>query len=122
MFDRFTRTSLGAPLATVITVAVLALVAACGKSPGSDAQAITETRSVGTTYVVHDTTIDATFDATGVVAPIQQATLSTKLIGSVTDVLVHEGDRVERGQELMRIDARELSAQSARARAAIAEA
>jgi membrane fusion protein (multidrug efflux system) len=61
-------------------------------------------------------------NAPGVVAPVAEATLSTKLMGSVTHVLVQEGDRVRAGQTLLRIDARDLSAQRARVEASQAEA
>jgi RND family efflux transporter MFP subunit len=60
--------------------------------------------------------------AAGVVRPVAEATLSTKLMGSVTEVLVHEGDAVRAGQLLLRLDARDLNAQRARAEAAQVEA
>ena len=58
----------------------------------------------------------------GTVGPIAEATLSTKLMGSVTEVLVHEGDMVRAGQPLLRLDARDLNAQGARVEAAQVEA
>lgn len=76
----------------------------------------------GTAHVVRDTVIDATIDAFGVAEPMQQAALSTKLMGTVTAVLVHEGDVVRAGQTLLRIDARELTAKSAQVGASIADA
>ncbi len=76
----------------------------------------------GTAMVVRDTVIDATIAASGVAEPIQQATLSTKLMGTVTAVLVHEGDVVRSGQTLLRIDARDLTAKSAQVGASIADA
>ena len=106
----------------VIGVAVVALAAACGRRPEPKPQVARAKPSDGTTYVVHDTTIDAAFDAAGVAAPIQQATLGTRLMGTVTDVLVREGDRVAAGQQLVRIDARDLSAKAAQVTASIAEA
>ena len=60
--------------------------------------------------------------AAGVVGPMAEATLSTKLMGSVTEVLVQEGDAVRAGQPLLRLDARDLSAQRARVEAAQMEA
>jgi RND family efflux transporter MFP subunit len=60
--------------------------------------------------------------ASGVAGPIAEATLSTKLMGSVTEVLVHEGDAVRAGQLLLRLDARDLNAQHARIEAAQVEA
>lgn len=76
----------------------------------------------GTAVVVRDTVIDATIAASGVAEPMQQATLSTKLMGTVTAVLVHEGDVVRSGQTLLRIDARDLTAKSAQVGASIADA
>jgi RND family efflux transporter MFP subunit len=69
-----------------------------------------------------DTTIQATFDADGVAEPLRQATLSTKLMGTVLTVLVNEGDAVSTGQMLVRIDARELSARQAQVAASVAAA
>jgi RND family efflux transporter MFP subunit len=57
-----------------------------------------------------------------VVDPVAEATLSTKLMGTVIAVLVQEGDVVRGGQPLLRIDARDLNAQRARVEAAQAEA
>jgi len=106
-----------------IGVAVVAFAAACDRrTPEATSQLATPQPSAGATYIVHDTTIDAAFDAAGVAAPIQQATLSTKLMGTVTDVLVSEGDRVTAGQVLVRIDARDLSAKSAQVAASVTEA
>ena len=73
-------------------------------------------------YTAYDTTIEATFDAGGVAAPIRQATLSTRLMGAVTEVHVREGDRVVAGQIMLRIDARDLTARSSQVAATIAEA
>jgi len=107
----------------LIGVALVGSIAACGRRASeSNTELARLDANVGVTYVVHDTTIDATFDAAGVAAPIQQATLSTKLTGTVTAVLVREGDRVAAGHVLVRIDARDLSAKSAQIAASVAEA
>ena len=79
-------------------------------------------RTAGTLVTVNDTVIDATFDASGVAEPFQQATLSTKLMGSVVAVLVREGDVVAAGQPLVRIDARDLAAKEAQVAASVADA
>ena len=121
MPEQWTRASRAARSA-VIGVAVATFAAACGRTPASTTESATVQSVDGATYVVHDTTIDASFDAAGIAAPIQQATLSTKLMGTVTDVLVREGDHVAAGQVLVRIDARDLSARSAQAAASVAEA
>ena len=105
-----------------IGVAAVTLAAACGRTPEPKTPVALAAPSAGEIYTVHDTTIDEAFDAAGVAAPIQQATLSTRLMGTVTDVLVQEGDRVAAGQPLVRIDARDLTAKSAQAAASVAEA
>ena len=103
--------------------AVLALGMACHRTPAPQPNVEHPSMaSASETYTVHDTTVDASFDADGVAAPIQQATLGTRLMGVVTDVLVREGDHVEQGQELVRIDARDLTAKSSQVAASVAEA
>lgn len=76
----------------------------------------------GRVVEVRDTTIPSVLDAPGIAEPVRRATLSTKLTGAVTAVLVHEGERVKQGQILARIDARDLAARRAQVGAAIAEA
>jgi len=78
--------------------------------------------SAAPTYVVHDTLVEAVFSAAGIALPIQQATLSTKLMASVTAVLVKEGDHVTAGQTLVQLDSRDVSAKAAQVAASIAEA
>jgi RND family efflux transporter MFP subunit len=122
MSDQRPDAAVGARFAVIVAAALLAFVSACRPTPEAQTESEVAPASVGSTYVVHDTTIVATLDAGGVAAPIQQATLSTKLSGSVTAVLVREGDRVVAGQVLVKIDARDLSAKSAQLAASVAEA
>jgi RND family efflux transporter MFP subunit len=102
------------------TVGLLAL-AACSSSR-TDTSGETPVRLPGTPYTLKDTTVQAVFDADGVARALQQATLSTKLMGNVVSVLVTEGDAVTAGQPLVRIDARELSARQAQISATITDA
>ena len=99
----------------------LAVASACAAPSRTEGDAAAP-RAAGTVYTVRDTTIQATFDAAGTAEPLQQATLSTKIMGTVTAVLVHEGDVVRARQTLVRIDARELGAKSAQVAASVAEA
>lgn len=71
---------------------------------------------------VKDTVIPSILDATGTAEPVQRATLSTKLMGTVTAVLVREGDRVRRGQPLVTIDQRDIDAKAGQASAAVSAA
>lgn len=99
-----------------------AFAAGCGTPEGVETVPASIQRQPGRVVAVVDTTINAAFDAAGVAEPIAQATLSTKLMGTVTAVLVREGSQVSAGQMLVRIDARDLAARQSQAGAGIAEA
>jgi RND family efflux transporter MFP subunit len=105
-------------LRVIAGTAALMIVAGCSRSTPDVAQ-VAPPRAAGTTYTVRDTTLRATFDASGVAAPLQQATLSTKLMGTVLTVSVHEGNVVSAGQVLIRIDARDLAAREGQVAASI---
>ena len=106
---------------TLTALTTLALAIGCGRAAEPPTQRAAEP-AAGSTFTVAETTIVATFDAAGVAEPIQRATLSTRLMGSVTEVLVREGDRVRAGELLARIDAREVEAKRAQVEAGIAAA
>ena len=76
----------------------------------------------GDVVTIQSTTLRSHFNAAGTAEPITQATLSTKLMGTVVEVYVQEGDLVRRGQPLLRIDARDLAAKAAQVDAGIAQA
>jgi RND family efflux transporter MFP subunit len=113
---------LSMPLQLLGRALLVAGVSACAGTHDEQRPGPAPARVAGTVVTVRDTTLAATFDAAGVAAPLQQATLSTKLLGTVTAVLVQEGDVVAAGQPLVRIDARDLAARTARVDASIAEA
>lgn len=100
------------------TSALLLLAAGCSSST-PDAAPAAPPRIAGTAYTVKDSSILATFDASGIATPVQQSTLSSKLMGTVLTVSVHEGDVVALGQALLRIDARELVAKEGQVAASI---
>jgi RND family efflux transporter MFP subunit len=106
---------------SIIGTTALLVLAGCSSSTPDVAQPAPP-RALGTTYTVTDTTLLATFDASGVAAALRQATLSTKLMGTVLAVAVHEGDVVSSGQALIRLDARDLAAREGQAGASIAGA
>ncbi len=97
-------------------------LAACGGGERGAPAARADAGPRGTLYTVHLTPMAATLEASGTAAPIAEATLATKLMGTVTEVLVHEGDRVRAGQLLLRVDARDLAAKAAQTEAALGEA
>ena len=53
----------------------------------------------------------------GTVATVRRAVLTTRLSGLITFLRVEEGDRVQAGEVLVRVDTRDLSAQLSQARA-----
>jgi HlyD family secretion protein len=57
----------------------------------------------------------------GQIAPLQQSTLSSTQSGTVTAVLVNEGDRVSKGQLLAQLDDSQLRAQLAANQATVAQ-
>jgi RND family efflux transporter MFP subunit len=119
-----TKTSRRVPALLMAGLSAGALVlGACGGEPKRDERAsAVPARVSGTTLTLSDTTIATTFDASGVAEPMQQAMVSTKLMGTVIAVPVHEGDVVRAGQLLAEIDARDLSAKAAQVSASIADA
>jgi len=102
-------------------VPALLLATACGRGEGT-ATAAPAAAFAGPTVAVVDTTLAAVFEASGTALPVADATLSTKLMGAVTAVLVTEGTRVAAGTPLVRLDAADLDAKSAQAAAGIAAA
>ncbi len=103
-------------MACVAMAATIASLAACSKgdqqkkAPALPVSAIAAKRS----------DITQTFSLTGVVAPRQQAVLSSVASGEVQDVYVHLGQHVTAGQPLVRIDSAVLQAQAAQAAAHLA--
>jgi RND family efflux transporter MFP subunit len=96
-------------------------LAACGSPPEREFPPA-PARAEGTPFTVRDSVISAFYEATGVASPMAQSTVATKLMGTVTEVLVREGDRVAAGQPLVRVDSRDLDARQVQAAAGIASA
>lgn len=104
-----------------LAASAVLLLAACSPAIAAD----TETPSAplgGVAVTVVDTTIPTMHTATGVAAPIREATLSTKLMSAVTAVLVTEGAVVRHGQPLLRLDVRDLDAKREQVTANLAAA
>jgi RND family efflux transporter MFP subunit len=114
-------------LLTGLSLGALVL-GACGRSEKTDDLAngartpAATPRLKGTTLTLSDTTMTTTFEASGVAEPMQQAMVSTKLMGTVTAVRVREGDAVRAGQVLVEVDARDLTAKAAQVSASVADA
>jgi RND family efflux transporter MFP subunit len=100
----------------------LGLLPACRREAAPDRLGAAAAPLDGRVIEVRDTTIPAVLEAAGIAAPVQRATLSTKVMGAVTSVHVQEGARVRAGQVLARIDARDIAAKRAQAAAGLADA
>ena len=79
-----------------------------------------ETAGLATT-TVQFREVDLTYPAEGVVEAVNQATVAAQVQGRVEEVRVDVGDRVTRGDVLMRIDEREASQGVAGAAAQVAQ-
>lgn len=102
---------------------LITAIACGGSAPAVEAAATPPGEAIGGQVVpVLDTSVSSTFDAVGTAQPIAEATLSTKLMGSVTAVMVVEGASVASGAPLARIDAADVDAKDAQAAAGIAAA
>jgi RND family efflux transporter MFP subunit len=99
--------------ARVPMIAALIALSACGPDDDHAVERAADTGAVeGAAYRVDEAPRTSYLTVAGVAEAFQEATLSTRLMGSVTAVLVQEGDRVTTGQTLVRLDARELAAKA----------
>lgn len=106
----------------LVPAAGLAAAAACGASEPEHGPALALGEPEGTEFVVAAAERPTMLAASGVAEPYAEATLSTKLMGTVLEVRVREGDAVGAGDVLVRIDARDLEAKAAQASAGLAQA
>jgi RND family efflux transporter MFP subunit len=107
-------------MATILTVMLAVAVAGCG---GNDEPARYQPKTVDVEVVTAArTVIPRIVMATGTIEAENSVEVSTRMMGHVREVLVREGQRVETGQVLVRIDDTDMQARKRQAEAAIAEA
>ena len=98
-----------------------ALIVSCSKKPEA-----TTAKALPLTEVkiekVAAGKIDAFYEATGTVRSKTTSVVSSRIMGSVIAIHVHEGDRVHAGQTLVEIDSRDAIAQLQKAQAGTREA
>lgn len=102
----------------------LTLLAGCGggeKQPAVRAPDATARIAVQT-VTVQATEWPSTFEAPGTFRARISSPLASRVMGTILEVRVREGDRVAAGQTLVRLEARELDASKRQAQAAVAEA
>ncbi len=100
----------------VPVLVAIAVLTACSKT--AEPSAIPEL--VRDVHLLQTTTqkVPETVDAVGTVRAVECSTLSSQVMGTVTSIAVHEGDRVRAGQVLLTTDAAQLSSQADRTHAA----
>lgn len=100
-------------------MASLILVVGCGK----DKVASKDNALAIPVKVSTPSAKDSTFlSASGKIEAVQNANLSTRIMGYVTETYVNVGDKVSKGQLLLHINSTDISAQRAQAEASITEA
>ena len=63
-----------------------------------------------------------TLELSGTIRTVDQATLSTRVMGRITKLLVESGDRFGKGDILARIDVMDMTAQTSQAQSGVAQA
>ncbi len=107
-----------------ILVALL-LLTGCGskEEPATTVVSAAPQKTIQVVVVeAQSTSVPIRVEVTGQVAPIFQATLSSRIQGTIDKLLVREGSRVSKGQLLIQLDSRDLQADLARAHAEVENA
>lgn len=74
------------------------------------------------TLTLRSQAIANTLDLSGTIRPIDQATLSTRVMGRITQLSLEAGDRFRQGEVLARIDVMDMTAQTSQAESGVAQA
>jgi multidrug efflux pump subunit AcrA (membrane-fusion protein) len=74
------------------------------------------------TLTIRSQSIANSLELSGTIRPVDQATLSTRVMGRITQLSLEAGDRFQKGDVLARIDVMDMSAQTSQAEAGVAQA
>lgn len=74
------------------------------------------------TLTVRAQPIANTQQLSGTIRPVEQATLSTRVMGRITQLSLEAGDRFRKGEVLARVDVMDIAAQTSQALAGVAQA
>lgn len=74
------------------------------------------------TLAVTPQSAPSALELSGTIRPIDQALLSTRVTGRITQLSLEEGDRVTQGQVVARIDVTDMAAQANQARSGVVQA
>ncbi len=104
------RPNRGIPIvATALLLLLVVFFSACSSEKAA-APAAPETVSGIPIFTAQRATVPDYLEATGTVRAADSAQLSSQMMGTITHVNVHEGDRVRRGEVLISIDAAQSKA------------
>jgi len=106
-------------IARSVLAAITVTLAACGGTPDAPERPTSHAVAPEDTAVVTPVLWAERYEAGGIVRAHQVATVTSRLLASVSAVHVSEGSVVRRGQPLITLDARAVRAQAARAQAAV---
>lgn len=106
---------------TAVSTALLVACGPAGEEPHVEGGGRISVPSDAIVSVL-DTLLPEGLRATGMAEPLRRATLSTRVMASVKEVLVVEGDQVQAGQLLLRMDPGELLARREQVEAGLAAA
>ncbi len=105
---------------------LLLLLAGCGPSEDTSrpetSMTVTQPALQVALVEVKTAQIPLRVEVTGQVAAVYQATLASRIQGTIEEILVREGHQVRKGQTLVVLDSRDLQAELARARAEVENA
>jgi RND family efflux transporter MFP subunit len=127
IFQRLTRGSMIIIVVVVLVALAVSTLALRGRQNAADAAA--PAKSAGPVaeflqddlFIVEPRNLERTLPLTGSLAPLNEATVKAKVAGELVAVTVREGESVQQGQVLARIDLTEVQAKVA-ARTADVEA
>ncbi|MBW4520623.1 MAG: efflux RND transporter periplasmic adaptor subunit [Scytolyngbya sp. HA4215-MV1] len=91
------------------------------RSPHSE-QVVSVPAIAVTTLTIRPQSRPATLDLSGTIRPLEQATLSTRVMGRITQLSLESGDRFQKGEILAQIDVMDMVAQTNQAQSGVAQA
>jgi RND family efflux transporter MFP subunit len=74
------------------------------------------------TTILRSQSVASTLELSGTIRPVEQATLSTRVMGRITQLSLESGDRFRKGDILTRIDVMDMTAQTSQAQSGVAQA
>lgn len=116
------KTMFGQTRALVVFLSLSVGAVACGATPETSQTADPSAAVAVTIGRAGLTSSSASFDAGGALVARQTAIVASRVMAPITRVSVVPGDRVRRGQVLVTLEADEMTAQAARARASLESA